>query len=278
VTRTALVTGAGGFAGKHLVEHLLAEGWRVAAAGHNCEWSVDFRMADQVEQAFREVHPDVVFHLAGTSSVAEMERDPVGGAENITVPVAHVLANLGSARLLLVSTCHVYGAGATEEGAPLRPQDRYGAARASAEFLATRSGRDVVIARAFHHTGPGQDRRFALADWAARWRAGEARIPVGNLDVSRDYSDVRDVVAGYRLLAERSRAGEIYNLCSGVTVTMRELFSRLCPGSRPVEDATRVRGREVPVIQGSARKAAALGWTRKWTLDETLADVREDRR
>ena len=272
--RTALVTGAGGFAGKHLVHHLLEEGWRVAAAGHNCEWSVDFRMVDQVEQAFHEVQPDVVFHLAGTSSVAEMERDPVGGAENITVPVAHVLANIGLARLLLVSTCHVYGAGSTDEEAHLRPLDRYGAARASAEFLAQRSGKDVVIARAFHHTGPGQDRRFALADWAARWRAGETRIPVGNLDVARDYSDVRDVVAGYRVLAERSRPGQAYNLCSGATVTMRELFTRLCPGSTPIEDPTRVRGKEVPVLQGSAAKAEALGWTRKWTLEETLAGVR----
>lgn len=274
----ALVTGAAGFAGRHLVHLLRAEGHTVLSTGHGAEIDLDFRIAEVVEELLERGRPDVIFHLAGTSSVAEMARHPGAGEDNILTPAANVL-RFARCRVLLVSTCHVYGRGATDEAAPLRPVDLYGAARASVEYLAldhVRKGGDVVIVRAFHHTGPGQDRRFALADWAARWREGERRIPVGNLEVRRDYADVRDIVAGYALLAGRGERGRAYNLCSGEARPMAELFRLLCPGAEPVVDPARVRPREPDAMSGSAAKAEALGWTRRYPIEQTLADLRAD--
>lgn len=274
----ALVTGAAGFAGQHLCAALRARGHEVVAAGHQAEHPVDFRLLDLVAELFSDTNPDVVYHLAGTSSVAEMRRGPTDTqTENIVHPLLNVLECAGRRRVLYVSTCHVYGSGPTDESTPMRPTELYGAARASAEAMARRhvdKGGDVVIARAFHHTGPGQDRRFALSDWAHRYAAGERAIPVGNLDVRRDYFDVRDAVEGYQILAERGEAGQAYNLCSGTSRSMRELFERLCPGAEPVVDESRQRGKEVAEIAGSPARAEALGWSRRHPLQGTLDDLR----
>jgi GDP-4-dehydro-6-deoxy-D-mannose reductase len=277
-----LVTGAAGFAGRHLVAHLRARGDDVVAAGHGAEVSIDFRMAGDVAALVAEVAPDIVYHLAGTSSLAEMLRDPAGGHYNIVQPAVHVLeaaaTRAPATRVLLVSTCHVYGRAArlpTDEACPLHPTDLYGAARAAVEYITDnyrQRGVPIVVARAFHHTGPGQDRRFALGDWAAR---GGGEVTVGNLEVRRDYSDVRDVVAGYRLLAEVGVPGEAYNLCSGAARSMRALFGLLLgPDARPVEDPARVRTNEVPVFLGSPARAEALGWRRAFSIERTLADLK----
>ncbi len=274
----ALVTGANGFAGRHLVSLLRSRGDTVLAAGHGAPWPCDFRLGDQVAEAVEEARADVIFHLAGTSSVAEAARDPRGANENIVGPAVHVMQAAGRARVLLVSTCHVYGEGRTGEEDPLGPVDVYGAARASVEYMAATfraKGRDIVIARAFHHTGPGQDRRFAFGDWAARYAAGERVISVGNLEVRRDYADVRDIVAGYVVLAERAQSLGAYNLCSGAARSLRELFSMVAPDAVAVVDSTRIRGREVAEIVGSAARAEALGWRRFHRIEETLAALRE---
>ncbi len=272
------MTGAAGFAGKHLCAALRQRGHEVIAAGHNAECPVDFRLLELVAELFSDTNPDVVFHLAGTSSVAQMRQGPADTqTENIVHPLLNVLECAGKRRVLYVSTCHVYGAGPTDESAPMRPTELYGAARASAEAMARRhvhKGGDVVIARAFHHTGPGQDRRFALSDWAHRYAAGERQLPVGNLDVRRDYFDVRDAVGGYVILAEQGAAGQAYNLCSGTSRTMAELFGILCPGAEPVIDSSRQRGKEVPLIEGSPARVEALGWTRRFSIEQTLGDLR----
>lgn len=277
----ALVTGANGFVGRHLVRLLQSSGHTVFEAGHGAAISADFRIPEHVEELVGQLRPDVIFHLAATSSLTEMARDPTGGAANIVTPAVNVFKHAGAARVVLVSSAVVYGRGATGEAEKLRPVDVYGSARASVEYMAqvaVKQGTDIVIARPFPHTGPGQDRRFALGDWAARHEAGERRIPVGNLDVRRDYSDVRDIVAGYLLLAERGARGEAYNLASGVTRTMGELFARVCPDAEPVVDPRRVRAKDLPELSGTATKIEALGWRRFYRIDDTLADLRRSTR
>lgn len=273
----ALVTGANGFVGRHLVRLLRSAGHTVAEAGHGAPISADFRIPEHVEELVRHLRPDVIFHLAATSSLVEMARDPTGGSANIVTPAVNVFKHAGAARVVLVSSAVVYGRGPTDEADKMRPVDVYGSARASVEYMAQvaiKGGADIVIARPFPHTGPGQDRRFALGDWAARHVAGERRIPVGNLEVRRDYTDVRDVVAGYLLLAERGVRGEVYNLSSGESRTMGELFALLCPDAEPVVDPRRVRAKDLPELVGNARKIEALGWRRFYRLDDTLADLR----
>jgi GDP-4-dehydro-6-deoxy-D-mannose reductase len=280
----AIVTGANGFAGRHLVQHLRDRGDTVIAAGHGAEVEIDLRFVEDVKSLVAQAQPDVIFHLAGTSSVTEVQRDPVSGNQNVVQPALNMLEAVVTeavhARVLLVSTCHVYGRPSRlpiDEAAPLAPVDLYGGARAAVEYMVASyraRGAQVVIARAFHHTGPGQDRRFAVAGWAARAAAGEARIPVGDLSLRRDYSDVRDIVAGYALLAEQGQPGEAYNLCSGRAVALSELFALAAPGAIPVPDAARVRRNDPPALLGTAARAEALGWTRRFALEGTIADLR----
>lgn len=277
-----LITGAGGFVGQHLHRLLQAAGQDVVASGHNTEMSLDFRLSDQVDSLVAHCRPERVYHLAATASITEMNRDPTAGNENIVRPAVNLMEALlkeaPKARLLLVSSAHVYGRPnrlPLTETEPLQPVDLYGAARAAVEYMVQsyrQRGLDVVIVRPFPHTGPGQDRRFAFGDWAARLAKGETRLPVGNLDLRRDYSDVRDIVAGYKLLAETAPKNSVYNLCSGQPQSLRELLSQLADGKATFEvDPARVRSREVPAIFGSAAAAQALGWSPRYSLAQTFS-------
>lgn len=281
----ALVTGANGFAGRHLVQQLRDAGHHVVAAGHGAEEEIDFREAEEVEWICGQANADVVFHLAGTSSLADMKRDPTGGNLNIVKPAMNLFDELlsrhRSTRLVIVSTCHVYGRPQRlpiPEDHAMAPIDLYGAARAAVEHIVKSYlalGLDIVTARAFHHTGPGQDRRFAVPDWISQHvSAPDEPVRVGNLDVRRDYTDVRDVVAGYALIAERAQRGTSYNLCSGVSTPLRALFEMACPGATALSDDQRTRKSEVAVLWGDPSKAEALGWTRRYDLKQTVTDLR----
>ena len=281
----ALVTGANGFAGRHLVQQLRDAGHHVVAAGHGAEEEIDFREAEEVEWICGQANADVVFHLAGTSSLADMKRDPTGGNLNIVKPAMNLFDELlsrhRSTRLVIVSTCHVYGRPQRlpiPEDHAMAPIDLYGAARAAVEHIVKSYlalGLDIVTARAFHHTGPGQDRRFAVPDWISQHlSAPDQPVRVGNLDVRRDYTDVRDVVAGYALIAERAQRGTRYNLCSGVSTPLRTLFEMACPGATALSDDQRTRKSEVAVLWGDPSKAEALGWTRRYDLKQTVTDLR----
>jgi GDP-4-dehydro-6-deoxy-D-mannose reductase len=143
-------------------------------------------------------------------------------------------------------------------------------------------GLAVVCTRAFNHTGPGQAPNFLVPGLAARIaaaeRAGSDEIALGNGDPVRDFSDVRDVVRAYALLAERGVAGEVYNVCSGQGVRVGDVAARLVAlARRPLRIVTatdRVRAVDVPVLVGDPTKlVAATGWQRAHDLDDTLAAV-----
>jgi GDP-4-dehydro-6-deoxy-D-mannose reductase len=210
----------------------------------------------------------------------------------------HLLDAAGSAapasRVLVVTSSDVYGAtdaGARpiDETAPLRPIGVYGISKAAADLAAFRhwwaTGQAVVRARAFNHTGPGQSPAFVCSDFArqiASIAAGRAEpvLHVGNLDVERDFSDVRDVARGYALLWERGEPGEVYNLCSGIATRVADVVDMLIAESgaavRIVAEPERRRGREIPTIVGSAARARALGWAPAIPLAETLRDLYRD--
>ncbi|MBM4365148.1 MAG: NAD(P)-dependent oxidoreductase [Deltaproteobacteria bacterium] len=272
-----LVTGAAGFCGRHLCAALRAQGHEAWAAGHDAAYPVDFRLVELVAELFTEARPELVFHLACTSHPADLQRGPAEvQTENVVHPLLNVLECAGNTRVVLASSAVVYGRGPTTEDSPMRPADLYGAARASAEAMAQRHvqrGGDVVVARATGITGPGQHPRFLLAGWAHRYAGGERRIATGNLEFRRDFIDVRDAVEGLVVLAERGERGAAYNLCSGDALPLRELFARLCPGAESTDgDAP---SREVPVIAASPARAEAQGWQRRYTLGQTLEELRD---
>lgn len=311
----ALVTGAAGFVGQHLARRLREEGWQVAgtvqagvapgdtplldaAARAAIRWlPLDLLSSASVDAAVEQAQPDVVFHLAAQSSVGASHADPLATWEvnaTGTLRLALALRRGGAARrLLLVSSAEVYGRVPAEaqpitEAHPVRPVNPYGASKAAAELaalqVAAQGELEVVIARSFNHTGPGQDVRFALPSFAlqlARMRRGEAEpvLHVGNLQVRRDMADVRDVVTAYLLLATRGENGGVFNVCTGEAPPLRALVERLVAlsgvAARIEVDPSRLRAVETPLLLGCASRLRALGWAPRIPLDRTLADLLE---
>lgn len=287
----ALVTGAHGFVGRYLVAHLAAAGDDVVAIDRaDC----DVTDAARVHEVVSEHRPDVLYHLAAVSHVGESWSGPAEVFRVNALGTLHVLQaarTAGVARVLVVGSAEEYGAVTPgevpiREETPLRPMTPYGASKVAASFLALQAhlggGLETVRVRPFNHTGPGQPPRFLVPSLAARVvaaeRAGHDEVPVGALDPVRDITDVRDVVAAYRLLIEHGTPGEVYNVCRGEAHTVREIAELvLAAADRPLRlavDPALVRPVETPALVGDpSRLIAATGWAPTIPLTRTLADV-----
>ena len=241
--------------------------------------AVDIRDEAACRQAMADAAPHRVFHLGALTSPQACAQDPESAAATNVHGTVNVFSNMpGGALGLFASTCHVYGAARTiptDEAEPLRPAGVYAQSKVDAEDWIRESMLPIVIARAFHHTGETQSSEYALAGWCARLREGASRLMVGNIDVCRDYSDVRDVVSGYALLIEEGVHREAYNLCSGQSYSMRQ-FIDWAKGNRALSievDPERMREADVPVLCGDPTRAETLGWTRKFLIKDTLAEM-----
>jgi GDP-4-dehydro-6-deoxy-D-mannose reductase len=245
---------------------------------------------------FTAIRPDVVYHLAARSHVGE-SWDDVEGVRRVNVDgTANVLRacrDAGVARVLVVGSAEEYGVVGSEspirEDTPLQPASPYARSKADAEALALAAHRDdgvgAVCVRAFNHTGPGQSTKFLVPALASRVvtieRSGGDEVAIGNLDPVRDYTDVRDVVRAYRLLAERGEVGSVYNVCSGVGVSVEQLAgAMLALAVRPlrlVVDPDLVRATDVPILVGDpAKLIATTGWSPSVPLAQTVDDVMAD--
>jgi GDP-4-dehydro-6-deoxy-D-mannose reductase len=290
----AAVTGSSGFVGSHLVPYLRGRGDDVVTIDRTGTPPVDVTNAGKVRAVLEAARPDAVYHLAALSHVGQSWDAPETvfrvnalGALN----VLHACADAGVGRVLVAGSADVYGAVAEEnlpltEEAPIRPITPYGASKAAADIIALQAflgdGLPTLRVRAFNHTGPGQSTSMLIPGLARRIadaeRVGGSKISVGNLDVVRDLSDVRDVVRAYRLLVERGEPGEAYNVCSGRGVSVRDVADKMLSMSdAPLElivDPQLVRPVDVPRLVGSAgRLHAVTGWTPEIELDRTLEDV-----
>lgn len=292
----ALVTGAAGFVGNHLVEHLRACGDDVLTTDPNLD-GLDITDTEGVAELLEQTRPDVVYHLAGWADVGASWAHPTAafrvnadGALNLLLAAVATEVD----RVLLVSSADVYGAVSESnlpitEDTPLRPVSPYAASKVAADFLGLQAylgrGLGVLRVRAFNHLGPGQTDRFvapALASRIARnERDGGDEIPIGNLSARRDFTDVRDVVRAYRLLVTDGTPGEVYNVCSGRDVAVQELAEQLLArATRPmrfVTDEKLLRPVDVPVLRGDhAKLTDATGWEPDIPLEKTLEDLLED--
>ena len=297
VSRRVVVTGASGFAGAHLAAACAAAGNEVVAlsrSGGRDGVAVDLRDVGAARAAIAAAAPDVVYHLAALAHVGRSWADPaVTLAHNQAVDLgvlSAVRAEAPGTVLVAVSSGEVYGPPASlpvDETAPLRPQNPYAVSKAAGDllagFYADAHGMRVVRPRAFNHAGPGQPPLYALASFTRQVAAGlEAgddpiRLVTGNPDARRDFTDVRDVVRAYRLLAEAAEPG-VFNVCSGRSASPRELVAVLAEIAgaeiRHEVDAALVRAHEVMEIRGSAeRLRAATGWEPEIPLATTLADT-----
>jgi GDP-4-dehydro-6-deoxy-D-mannose reductase len=293
-----LVTGAGGFVGTHLVAHLMAEGDEVHGQDPTAG-GADITDLDAVRAELAEVRPDAVYHLAGWSDVGGSWHSPVetfrANAEG-TLNVLLAAAEAGVDRVLAVSSADVYGRVTEDElplteDAPLRPVSPYAASKVAADFLGLQAhlghGLGVIRVRAFNHLGPGQTPKFVAPALAARIARNELDdhdvVPIGNLSPRRDFTDVRDVVRAYRLLVDRGEPGQVYNVCRGQDIAVRDLADSLVAlASRPMRlepDPELQRPVDIPVLRGdNGRLRAATGWQPTIPLEQTLADLLDDMR
>jgi GDP-4-dehydro-6-deoxy-D-mannose reductase len=298
----ALVTGAHGFVGRYLLEELRRQGAEACGCrgphdGDAGDPLVDLGDIATLRSALQTYRPSVVFHLAAQTFVPNALRAPLDTYDTNVMGTARLAqavreyAGKPQPRIVFASSAEVYGAREPaeyplREELDLRPAGPYGASKAAAEALLfgeCRSfGLDVVVARAFNHIGPGQDERFAVASFAAQLaRIAEGASPqlfVGSLESARDFLDVRDVVRAYVALARDGESGEVYNVCSGSAVTIRDVLRELIGIARvPVEvreDPARMRGAENPLSVGDpAKLRARTSWTPQIPLVRSLRDV-----
>lgn len=307
----ALVTGISGFVGGHLAEHLVAQGDLVVGLSVSGRWPPELKhlsncarlervdLADCAETELadflRRKQSEVIYHLAAQSNPQESLSDPrgtwalnLGGALNL---LEAVKASGQRPRVILVGSGVCYGNPAPEwipvrEDCPLRPNNPYAASKAAADLLGVQHflahGTDVIIVRPFNHAGPRQSWRYVLAGLARQVAEVESGrrdcLEVGNLDVVRDFTDVRDVVRGYRLLVQHGQPGEIYNLGSGRGVRIADALEQLRSlANRPIPvrvEAARVRSVDQPLlVADSSKLVAATGWKPQYEIEQTLADM-----
>ena len=291
----ALVTGAHGFVGRHLVDHLVARGDTVVLHDRHDGPSILHR--SPLMDFVAGTAPDVAYHLAAQSDVGGSWEHPVDtfrtNAEG-TLNVLDACAAAGVSRVLAVSSADVYGRVQEaelplSEATPLRPVSPYAASKAAADFVALQAylgrGLDVVRVRAFNHLGPGQTDRFVAPAIASRIAHNEVEerdeVPVGNLAPRRDFTDVRDVVGAYRLLVEHGTPGEAYNVCTGTDLAVQDLADTLLSMARRpmklVVDDALTRPVDIPVLRGDNTKLVeTTGWKPEIPLEQTLGDLLDD--
>ena len=292
----ALVTGAGGFVGTHLVRHLEGLGDEVVGLERRVD-GIDVADADALTDAVVAAKPEAVYHLAGAADVGGSWAEPretflANALGTLNVLEASRLA--GANRVLAVTSADVYGQVRVDElplgeDRPLRPVSPYAASKVAADALAQQAwlghALPVIRVRAFNHLGPGQSDRFVAPSVAARIarneRDGGDEVPIGNMTPRRDLTDVRDVVRAYRLLVERGEPGAVYNVCRGTAVSVEQLAEMLLGmAARPmrlVSDPALQRPVDIPVLVGdNAALRAATGWEPTIPLARTLSDVLAD--
>ena len=282
-----LLTGASGFVGPHVMARLPCV---------PLEWGgapVDIRDGDRVRRAVAECGAAAVIHLAAVSAIPASFQDPRATFEANLFGTLNLLQALDAASfrgvLLYVGSGQVYGdvpgerLPVTEDELP-RPVNPYAVSKLAAERLCHQWSRaspySIVMARPFNHIGPGQDRKFAVADFAAQIaeiRLGRrpAAVQVGDLSVVRDLTDVADVADAYALLLERGRNGEVYNVCSGTGTSLQAVLDRMLAlagvSARIETQGDRLRSGEPARIVGSHRKLhAATGWSPRRPLEHSL--------
>lgn len=312
----ALVTGIAGFAGSHLAELLISRGADVhglfvpgSSLENLDEILRDRQRADRLRlveadivdgeglaAAIADIQPDRVYHLAAVSSVRQSLEDPAEAFQVNTVGTRNLLEAVRRVgvkpRILVVSSAEAYGDSANlgrplREEDPLLPVSPYGASKAAAEAVASRYVRefnlDIIRVRPFPHTGPRHSPQFVFPDWARQLVEIEAgrrppRLHVGNLEVQRDLSDVRDIVVAYVLALEQGETGAVYNVCSGHVYALREVLEAMIRLTRLeveiVTERDRLRPQDLEAMIGTAQALHDhTGWEASTPLIRTLEDL-----
>jgi len=306
----AFITGIAGFAGSFLSEELLAHGYKVSGSVLGRESlknikqvlnninliKLDIQKPNECTRRIKQLNPDFIFHLAAFSSVGQSFKNETltykvnfEGTLNI-LNAALEVKNLS--KLVFTSSADCYGAfkpanKTLTEKQPFNPISPYAVSKTAAEllcnFYVSRYKAPITIARSFNHTGPRQSDNFVVSSFARQIaqiekKGGEPIIHVSDLSTKRDFSDARDIVTGYRLLAEKGQNGEAYHFSSGKAVTVRQILEMLLKLSDKTiivkTDNSRLRKNDIPCLKGDNQKARTkLGFLPRYSLNDTLQDT-----
>lgn len=258
----------------------------------------DLRDSAGVAELVEEFKPDLLFHLAAQSSAAESFEDPAGTLEANVFGTLNILEALRrgavGSRMISVGSSDEYGVRSPGEmplveSSPLEPVSPYAVSKLVQGMLCLQYwrsyGLQCIVTRSFSHTGPGQSDRFVLPSWGrqcAEIKAGlrENVLKVGNIDIVRDFLDVRDVVRAYRLIGEKGKSGGVYNVCSGEGLELRQaletMIGHIRMDVRIERDPALFRPADAPVLVGSSdRIRRETGWEPRISRKRLFSDLME---
>ena len=290
------ITGLTGFVGQHIQSRLALpnSSWELLSAATPYDLTDAGSLVDLWPQV-----PDAVIHLAGQTFVPEAFRDPARTLDINLIGTLNLLQALKArgfaGTFLYVSSGDVYGQ-VDESALPITelqppcPRNPYAVSKLSAEFLSLQWGMSeqwpVLVARPFNHIGPGQKDSFVIASAArqiSRIKQGlqAPQLEVGDIDVSRDFLDVGDVISAYFALLEKGQPGQVYNICSGREQSIRSLIEQLADLAEVelqlVQDPARMRRADQRRVCGShAKLATATGWAPDITTQQSLRAILSD--
>lgn len=273
--KTVLVTGASGFTGDYMVKALRREGYRVVGTGHGASKAhetiqCDLTNLDQVVELVQQAKPHYVVHLAALSFVGHSR--PVEFYHVNVIGTMNLLEALSGQeqapeKVLVASSANIYGnpdVGQIQETVCPAPVNHYASSKLAMEHMVATwfSRLPIVVTRPFNYTGPGQNERFLIPKIVSHFARGEAVIELGNTEVSRDFSDVRDVVAAYCQLLFSDVHSTIVNICSGEPRSLASIIqqmSRIADYDIEVQiNPAFVRKNEIPILVGSPEKLESL--------------------
>ncbi len=306
-----LITGAGGFVGNHLSDHLgtsrpaatmygttLLPSETVSPAIH-VKRQIDLKDYEQVRELLEECTPDLIYHLAAQAFVPRSFEDPWETLENnihAQINIIQACLDLAIApRTLIVSSAEIYGAVDHDrlplaESAEIRPTNPYSVSKVAQDMLGLQyhlsHSLPIMRARPFNHIGPGQNLRFVAPAFALQIAKIEANLQepniyVGNLEAKRDFTDVRDIARAYQLIAESGTPGHAYNVASGQAHSIRQLLDILLSltdiNIEVHVDRSRLRPVDIAEIRGDSGKLQRdTVWKPVLSLEQTLMDVLTD--
>jgi len=306
----ALITGISGFAGSHLAEFLLNKEYRVFGTFYDEStfsnlngfiekvtlFKCDIRNYDSLKKIIKEVQPDEIYHLAAISFIPTSLENPkltfdtnLYGTLNLYQAIIGLKIN---PKVLFVGSADEYGLVKESdlpirENCPLCPINPYSISKVSADFLSyfyfKNFHLNIIRVRPFNHIGPRQSSEFVCSSFAkqiAEIEKGlkEPVIKVGNLEPKRDFTDVRDMVRDYWLALQKGDPGEIYNICSGKAVSIKDLLDKLLAMSKKDievrQDPKKLRPSDIPLLLGDSTKfREKTRWKRGIPFEKTLQDI-----
>lgn len=297
----ALIIGAGGFVGGYLIRELSNYGYEVHATHLPSEnikdgcfrHVLDIMRKDDISELMCEIKPDIVYHLAAQSSVALSWKKPQLTAEINIIGSINVMESLpDNTRLVLIGSGEEYGfirenACPIKESEPPEPANIYAVSKVCTGMIGRiyhrAYNKDIIIVRAFNHSGPEQSEMFVISDFCKQIAEIEKglrppEISTGNLSAKRDFTDVRDIVRAYRLLGEKGISGKTYNVGRGRAVSIEYILDTAMGLSEisivHSTDPNRLRASDIPVIEPDVSEILSdTGWKAEISVEKTVSDT-----